>query len=175
MPWKRPEKTKEPDNSEKAYEYAVFLLSLHLRTVGEVLDKMSKRGYTQAVIAQVIDRLKDQKYLDDQRYAEIFLENLKLYKSFGYYGIKKKFLEKKLPPEIVEALLSEGLSISEELKIARRLLKKEGYAVKEPSTADNEVQYMTYDDADKNKQKQKMAQRLKSRGFRSEVISKLLF
>src|SRR5438132_915882 len=103
--WNKPSKTKEPENIEKAYEYAVFLLSLQLRTVGQMLEKMKKRGYGQGVIEKVIDQLKDQKYLDDQRYAEIFLENLKTYRNFGYYGIKKKFLEKRVPQEIIEKIL----------------------------------------------------------------------
>ena len=81
--FKTTSKTKEPENVNKAYEYAVFLLSLKLRTIGEVLKKMQGRGYSPHVIDEVIERLKAQKYLDDQRYAEIFLENLKIYRNFG--------------------------------------------------------------------------------------------
>jgi regulatory protein len=172
--WQKPSKTKEPENLGKAYEYAVFLLSLHLRTVGEVIRKMSLRGYTESVIEKVIDQLKSNRYLDDQRYAEIFLENLKAYKNFGYYGIKKKFMEKKLPPELIERILREGLSTEEEIKIGKRLLKKEGYEVKERNQ-DDEIEYRTFGDGNQNIDKQKMANKLKSRGFRGEVIAKLLF
>ncbi len=167
-------KTKEPENLDKAYEYAVFLLSLKLRTVGEVINKMQGRGYTESVIEKTIDQLKNQHYLNDQQYAEIFLENLKTYRNFGYYGIKKKFIDKKLPKELIEEILSLGLSIKEEQKIAERFLKREGYDVK-PKASDNEVQYQTYGEDGENKQKNKMFNRLKSRGFRSEVISRLLF
>lgn len=166
-------KTKEPENINKAYEYAVFLLSLKLRTVGEVLKKMADRGYGEIVIAEVVDRLKDQHYLDDQRYAEIFLENLKAYKNLGYYGIKKKFMEKKLPASLIESVLADGYSVADEIKIAQRLLKKEGFELKIKS-ADDDVQYTTFNE-DASKQKQKLANRLKSRGFRSDVIAKLLF
>ncbi len=171
--WKPAQKTKEPDNVEKAYDYAVFLLSLRLRTIGEVLSKMQKRGYTESVIGQVIERLKDQRYLDDRRYAEIFLENLKAYKNFGYYGIKKKFMEKKLPPALIETVLEEGLSFEDERKIAERLLRREGYAAPK-SVDDSEIHYRTFDE-NAGKEKQKLAQRLKARGFRGEVISRLIF
>ncbi len=171
--FKKQSKTKEPENVEKAYEYAVFLLSLKLRTVGEVLKKMQGRGYSNKVIEEVIERLKSQKYLDDQRYAEIYLENLKKYKNFGFYGIKKKFMEKKLPSTIIESVLQKGLPPEEEEKIARRFLKKEGVEVKVKS-GDEEVQYRTYDE-ESNKTKQKTANRLKSRGFKGEVIAKLIF
>src|SRR5262245_58249943 len=103
--WKPPQKTKEPENEEKAYDYAVFLLSLKIRTMGEMLEKMKRRGYTDLVIDKTLYQLREQRYLDDRRYAEIFLENLKAYRSFGYFGIKKKFIEKKLPAKLIEEIL----------------------------------------------------------------------
>jgi len=166
-------KTKEPDNSAKAYEYAVFLLSLKLRTVGEVLKKMQDRGYSEKIIEQTIEQLKNQRYLNDERYAEIFLENLKAYKNLGYYGIKKKFMEKKLPPQLIESVLRDGYSISDEILVAKRLLKKEGFKIK-AKPEDGEVQYNTFNE-ELSKQKQKISNRLKSRGFRGEVVAKLVF
>lgn len=166
-------KTKEPENSAKAYEYAVFLLSLKLRTIGEVFKKMQDRGYSEKIIEQTIEQLKNQRYLDDDRYAEIFLENLKVYKNLGYYGIKKKFMEKKLPPQLIESVLKEGFSIADEILVAKRLLKKEGFEVKQKFD-DGEIQYNTFNE-ELNKQKQKISNRLKSRGFRGEVVAKLVF
>lgn len=175
MAYGKQKKTKEPENAEKAYDYAVFLLSLKLRTVGEVLKKMQGRGYTEAIIENTLLKLKEQKYLNDDRYAEIYLENLKMYKNFGFYGIKKKFMERSLPLTLIEKVLEEGLPVSEEIKIAQRLLKKEGFAVKAVEL-DDEVTYTTYTDRDseENKEKAKLRNRLKSRGFRGEVISKVL-
>ncbi|MCX6797476.1 MAG: RecX family transcriptional regulator, partial [Candidatus Doudnabacteria bacterium] len=125
----------EDISQNKAYEYAVFLLGIRLRTEGELREKLRikpARGgsafggnYNDKAINEVIQRLKDQHYIDDQRYAEIFLDNLKKYKSWGYYGIKKKMMEKRLPANIIENVLSEGLSEEEELKIAERYLKKQ--------------------------------------------------
>jgi len=175
--WKQKSKTKEPNNEAKAYEYAVFLLSLQLRTVGEVREKMSGRGYTSAVIENVLGQLIGQKYLDDERYAQVFLENLKTYKNLGYYGIKKKFLMKKLPPELIGKILDEGLSLDDELKIAKRFLNKERVAVR--SSSEDVVQatgllYTTYDEQ-QSKQKQKLIQKLKAKGFRGDVIAKLVY
>ena len=70
-------------------------------------------------------------------------------------------------------ILQEGLTVADETKIAKRFLLKEGYEVK--SADDNqEAQYRTFDE-ESSKLKQKMANRLKSRGFRGEVISRLVF
>jgi len=190
--WKKPSKTKEPEDKNKAYEYAVFLLSLQLRTAGEVREKMQKRGYKSEIIEQTINQLLEQKYLNDERYAEVFLDNLKQYKNLGYFGIKRKFLAKKLPAEIIEKILQEGLSLEEELKIAKRYIKKlsspgvilspepayrqAGASEDEESLKfdDSENVYNTFDET-KSRQKQKLFAKLKSRGFRGEVIAKLVF
>jgi SOS response regulatory protein OraA/RecX len=172
--WKKPSKTKEPENKDKAYEYAVFLLSLQLRTVGEIREKMLGRGYSSAVIENVLDQLHNQKYLDDRRYAEVYLENLKQYKNLGYYGIKKKFMLKKLTADIIGKVLDEGLSLDDELIIAKRFLKKEGAAVSASDGAEaSDNTYSTYN-GEQSKQKQKVIAKLKSRGFRGEVIAKVI-
>jgi regulatory protein len=158
--WKTKQKTKEPENLKKAYDYAVFLLSLQLRTEGEIVSKMKNRGYTETIIESIIGQLKENRYLDDQRYAEVYLDNLKKYKTFGYYGIKKKLMEKRLTSEITESVLGEALSEEEEIKIAKKVLKRVGVSLK-PIPTSNE--------------KSKLAQKLKSKGFRGSIIAKLLF
>jgi len=174
MPVFKPKKkVQDPEDSAHAHDYAVFLLSLKLRTVGEVLKKMQERGYSEVVIEQTVEKLKEQRYLNDKSYAEIYLENLKMYKNFGYYGIKKKMMEKKLPVNIIESILAEGLAVGEEEKIARRFLAKEHFKVEKKSN-DEEISYRTFGE-EAGKERQKMAQKLKSRGFRGEVISRLLF
>jgi regulatory protein len=137
---------------EKAYSYAIYLLGLKLRTEGEIKSKLQIKNFKFQIIEQVILRLKENKYLDDQRYAEVYLDNLKKYKTFGYYGIKKKLMEKRLPSAIIESVLNKALSEEEEKKIAKRFVKK------------FELENMEY------KEKQKLAQKMKSKGFRMGVI-----
>lgn len=149
--------SEENAHLNKTYDYAVFLLGIRLRTEGELREKMRLKRYNAETIDSVINQLKEQHYIDDQRFAEVFLENLKKYKSWGYYGIKKKMMEKKLPASIIEQVLSEGLSEEEELKIARRFFKNHEYGI---------MNYV---------EKQKAAQRLAAKGFRSGVISKIIF
>ncbi len=150
---KAEEQTKEDVKMslEKAYNYAIYLLGLKLRTEGEIREKLRIKNYELRITEEVIKQLTENRYLDDQRYAEVYVENLKKYKNFGFFGIKKKLMEKRLPKEIIEAVLNEALSEEEELKIAKKLLNKIG-----------EVE------------KQKAAMRLKSKGFRTGVIMKCL-
>ncbi len=165
--YKKSKSVKEPENFEKGYDYAVFLLSLRLRTTGEIREKMKNRGYTLAVSEKVIADLLEQKFLDDQKYAEIFLDNLKKYKNFGFYGIKKKMMEKRLPSSIIDRVLEEGLLVDEEIKIAERLLEK--------FTLSNAAKRPRQKSGFNKAENKKIAQRLSSRGFRSEVLARILF
>lgn len=142
---------------EKAYAYAVYLLGLKLRTEGEMREKLRIKKFTSEAVEKVIGELLKNRYVDDLRYAEVYMENLKKYKQFGFFGIKKKLMEKKLPLALIESVLIDGLSEAEELKIALRFVKNK------------KMGELSYED------KQKLAQKMKNRGFRGSVIAKMLF
>lgn len=150
-------KVKEPDSQEHAHGYCLFLLGLRLRTEGEIQEKMKGRGYTTEVINEEIKALKQAKYINDERFAEIFTDNMKKYKPYGYYKIQRKLMEKRLPHSIIQKALEEYFKVADEIEVGRKILKKE----KDFGSTDFAV-------------KHKLAQRLKSRGFRTEVISKLI-
>jgi len=152
MAFNKPTKTKEPSSPEHAYNYAIFLLGLSMRTEYEMRRKMTLRGYDADVITQTIAKLYEEKLLDDRHYAEVYLNSLKEYRTFGFYGIKKKLLEKQLPKDYIEELLERELTFDDEIAIAQKFLAKQ-------TSTD----------------KQKLAQKLQARGFRMNVIAKLLF
>jgi regulatory protein len=173
------------ENFERAYNYAIYLLSLKLRTEGEIREKLKSKKYESKICDAIILQLYENNYLDDSKYALVYLENLKKYKSFGYYGIKKKLMEKKLPSELIEKVLSEGLSIEEEIKIAKRLIgrskvigNREAEVTNElPEPEENTYSVKTYGQEKDPVEikKQKTLSKLKSRGFRGGVLSKLMF
>jgi len=172
----QPGKPENSNGTKKAYDYAVYLLGLHLRTDGELRERMRQKGYKPEVIDEVIGQLVVQKFINDQQYAEIYLDNLKKYKHFGFYGIKKKLMEKRLPSEIIAGVLDDGLSIEEELKIAERFLQKNSVIARSAATKQSIGRSPRSAGASlAMTEKQKLAQKLANRGFRSEVITKLVF
>jgi regulatory protein len=64
------------EKENKAYDYAMFLLNIRLRTEGELRGKMREKGYEGEVVDEVMARLKDAHYVNDRRFAEVYLENL---------------------------------------------------------------------------------------------------
>lgn len=152
---------KKPDDEEHGYNYALFLLNLSMRTETEMIEKMQKRGYVPEVINKVIVRLKEDRYLDDERYAEVFLESMKRAKYYGQFMIRNKMFAKKLSKEIIAKTLAEFLSSEDEKEIATRYLEKNFGPL-------NTLGKLPYEE------KQKIMRRLLSRGFEIDLVKQFL-
>lgn len=159
--FKKAKPLKDPSDYEHGYQYALFLLNLRLRTEGEMWTKMQTRGYYPDVIDKVVQQLKTEKLIDDDRYAEIYIDNMKLYKHYGVFMMKKKLISKKLPMDLIETKLAELITEDDEKKIAKKYLEKEFGKLEE-------IKKSPYGD------KQKIIQRLVSRGFRINIVTSLV-
>jgi regulatory protein len=147
-------KNAETGNEEQAYNQAIKYLSARFFTVGEMQDKLLRRGFGRATVLPVIRRLEDLDFLNDSRYAEIFVENLKRYKDFGYYGIKVKLMKKKISADVTEKVLEDYFPVEDEMLVAEKFLKKLKKVGRE-----------SYD---------KIARSMTSKGFRTEVVASAL-
>ena len=136
---------------DKVYEKAIKLLSLRSHTTGELHKKLKQRGFADDLIRPVLRRLEELDFLNDARFAEIFVDNLKRYKDFGYYGIKVKLLSRHIPSDMAEAALKEFFTPEDELIVATRLTKK--------------LSKRTYE---------QKARALSSRGFRTDIVRQVL-
>lgn len=159
--FKKAQPLKNPSDYDHGYQYALFLLNLSMRTVGEVKEKMKQRGYDQKVVKEVINSLLQDKYLDDVNYAEIFINSMKNYKTWGRFMMKKKMYEKKLPAELIEEKLNELVAEKDEVESAKRFLSRLFPDL-------NTIKKLEYDE------KQKVLRKLVSRGFGMDVATKFL-
>ena len=140
--------------NQEIYEKAIKLLTVRQHATGELQRKLQAKGFRPNEILLVLRRLEELKFLDDQRFAEIFVENLKRYKDWGYYGIKAKLAARLVPSDIAAAALAEFFTPEDETRVAERLaikLKRQGKSSYE-----------------------KLARAMTARGFRSEVIRQTL-
>ena len=159
--FKKGKPLKKPDDVDHAYDYALFLLNLSMRTERELREKMTTRGYFPEIIDATVVKLYEDRYLDDAHYAEVFIESMKRYKYYGSFMMKKKLYEKKVPKEIIEEKLRELLSVEDEREIATRYVEKNFGALAE-------VSKLNYDE------KQKIMRGLKSRGVNLDVAKSLV-
>lgn len=166
--FKKSKPLKQPGDEEHAYNYALFLLNLRLRTEGEMRSKMEKRGYFSAIIDAVVNRLVEDRLVDDDRYAEIFIENMKSYKHYGYFMMKKKLMEKLLPKDLIEQKLDDLVSVADERKIAERYLQKELSSSMSFRTSRSKADYET-----ESKQNNDDGFKHGSKGFKDDILKQL--
>jgi regulatory protein len=127
----------------------------------ELKGKMQERGYLDEDIKKVIDLCKERKYINDRALAEMMIRNYTEFKLVGYNYIRLKLKEKQLSDKLIEEVIAEQFTEDVEEKSARQLLdeliKKHG-----------RLSALDYTE------KQKIARRLHSRGFRFSVVNKVM-
>ena len=131
-------------------DYTVFLLGLSMQTADKLREKLLRKGYGKEEIENALAWLIELGYINDNSFAQSYFEGLKNYKHFGYYGMKRKMIEKKFGPKLIDQLLK-TLSAKEELEIARKFLSGK-----------------------KNKTAEQQMRMLQNRGFRMDVILKVV-
>ncbi len=133
------------------YDKAISLLKIRPHASGEIIRKLTLRGFNTDEAREVTEQLKEQGLIDDALFAQTFLENLIRFKTFGFYGLKMKLMQRGIPGHDAEVLLKENLSLDLEKQIAQRVVER-----------------------NKNLDKIKLAQKLSRKGFRSEVIRAMI-
>jgi len=87
------------------YNYGISILSRYARSEYELRLKMKNKGFEPELIDKAVSTLKEQKYLDDDRYCEMFINDKiniskdgvrKIKEALYYKGIDKKIIEEKI-------------------------------------------------------------------------------
>lgn len=143
--------TSEAENYRRAYDKAVSLIKIRPHFSGEIIRKLTLRNFNADISLQVTQELVRQGLINDEEFAQTFLDNLIRFRTFGFYGLKAKLMRRGLASSEAEALLRENLSVEAEAEIARRVIEKE----KQPDKA-------------------RLMQKLSRKGFRSEVIGRVI-
>lgn len=148
--------------TEGAYQillsYAFRALAQRRHSVFELEKKLAKKDIGgEEVRKQVIARLKDLKYLDDDEFVKSYIETRTESNPKGKFLLKKELGLKGIPEELVEKTWEE-LKINEE-DLARKIIKKKTRAL---SALQGQ------------KKKEKLFYYLSSRGFSRDVIYEIL-
>lgn len=89
-------------NSEKsvAFERAVNYLSRCMKTCKQMREYLTGKGYSPDVVSNVVDRLKELKYLDDETYARLYVEQNS--QSKGEYRLKQELSVKGISKALID-------------------------------------------------------------------------
>ena len=109
-----------------AYEAALSSLDRSDRTRHQIADALRRKGYVPPVIDAVTERLKDNRLIDDARFARRMAETSSG-GATGVYALKRKMKAKGICDEDIEAAVA-GLDADQQaeaaLRAARPLLRK---------------------------------------------------
>lgn len=126
-------------------------------TYQKILKLLSKKDYSEAELKEkfpdlpifILNKLKEEKLIDDHKLAKRIIENLQK-KGKGYYYILRELERRKVKNEVIENL-KKNYNFQEELERCKEIFEKL-----------------------KNKNEKSIFLNLKGRGFPDEIIEKIM-
>ena len=142
---------------KRALERSLHLLTNKDYTEKQIRQKLSDDGYTDAVIDVTIQRLKEERFLDDRRYAEnyIFWKAKERSKNRLFMDLAQKGIDGRLAEEVYASLLEKN-DIDEESNAVKLFLEKKKIIPKD-------LEY---------EEREKVLGKLLRRGFSYDAIKK---
>ncbi|CQR47215.1 Regulatory protein RecX [Paraliobacillus sp. PM-2] len=146
------------DNLHKGYSLALQFLSYRMRSSKEMYDYLLKKELDEEQIQVILKRLKEEKWLDDQLFAEAFVRTKVQTTSKGPLLIKKELIEKGVPVQAAETGLMH-YSFDQQVEKASKLITKK-------QSQSNKASF--------KQQLNKIKQSLLQKGFTQDVITEAI-
>jgi regulatory protein len=140
------------------YNYGISVLSRYFKSEYELRLKMKNKGFNPQLIDNAISILKERKYLDDERYCEMFINDKINISKHGVRKIKEALYYKGIDKEIIEEKIK---SISAESEEERALLL-------------GEKKLLNIKENDNRKKMAKLSNYLLGKGFEYETVNRAL-
>ncbi|MDF1498133.1 MAG: regulatory protein RecX [Patescibacteria group bacterium] len=148
------------NEKNNALKFAMKLISLRQRSVFEITERLKKKEYKNEIIKEVLDELKNYKYINDELFTESYINDRINFRPCGKFLIKKELKERGIEEDIINRKIEELINEEREIDSAKKLAK-------------NKLQILS-DKTDKKKTNQKICSYLQSRGFSFDIISKIV-
>lgn len=145
------------DRQKFALQKAASFCAYQERTVKETRQRLYDWELTEGEIAWVLEELKAQNYLNEERFAKAFAGGKFRVKRWGRLKIKQEMKLKGVPNDLIQKGLTE-IDGDDYEAVLRDLLKKKAKGLKGESVA----------------VKQKLVRFALSRGFESDIVWELL-
>lgn len=113
----------DTEKSKACYQKALQLLARRDHSCAELKVKLKMRGYSQLEITAVIHECERLNYLNDARFAEVYLKQLQR-NGYGINGIKHKLYIKGVPKSVIQQSVEAQDTDAVQLEQCRRELEK---------------------------------------------------
>ncbi|WP_232223992.1 recombination regulator RecX [Anoxybacteroides tepidamans] len=146
------------DEVKKAYHAALYFLAYRMRSEKEMIDYLKKKGISEAVVRDVLHKLRKQRYIDDREFAFAFVRTQMKTTLKGPNVIRKELEQFGISGEMIEESL-QMFTFDKQLEAATKLYEK----TKKKTTKRSAYQWKQY-----------MEQLLQRKGFSRSVIDEVL-
>lgn len=96
---------KKPITKEKALERLMGLCSRSEQCEHDLMLKLLNWGITQSERREVIEYLKENRFVDDARYANSFANDKAKFSNWGPFKIRMELVKKKIPGSLIKSAL----------------------------------------------------------------------
>lgn len=98
---------KSEDERHKAYQRALHYLSFRARSQAEMERYLQDKGYSPEIVTEIIERLQSERYLDDQAFAEMWLENRERFRPRSRHALRYELRQKGIDETVIDTVLSD--------------------------------------------------------------------
>lgn len=135
-----PLKNSDPSSPEKAYQYALRLLTARDYTEARLREKLRGREFGEPDVAATLERMVSEGWVNDRRFAERFAESALA--SGRYYGsrLRQEMRRRGLPPELVSEVLGRVMEERDECQDMRAVFERRFGGFSYASASDKEKQ-----------------------------------
>ena len=148
------------NDKNQALRFAMKLIGLRKRSVFEITERLKKKKFEENIIEEVLQELKSYKYLNDEQFAESYINDRMNFRPCGNFLIRKELKERGVEENIINKKIEELISEEKEIESAKKL------AEKKLKTISNET--------DRIKINQKVKSYLQSKGYSFDIISRIV-
>lgn len=118
----------EDENYQKVRDYALKLLSFRPRSSREISIKLrqfsAKRNFSDKLVEQIVEELREQKFLDDKEFVRWWIEQRQSFRPKGMRAIKTELLNKGIEKEIIDAIFAADKGKINEYDLALKVINK---------------------------------------------------
>lgn len=114
---------------EQALSRAASLCSTSEHCVSDISEKLARWGMTKVQSDEIIDRLLEEKYIDESRYATAYARDKMRFSRWGRTKIRMMLCMQRIPEPIINEAL-DALDAQEYAAMARKVIQDKARSVK---------------------------------------------
>ncbi len=101
----RIDELKKADETQRAFEKALFYLRFRPRSKTEIIRYLEKKEFDSRAIEETLKRLEHYQYIDDASFAAFWVESRKNHRPKGLFALRFELREKGIDEAIIERAL----------------------------------------------------------------------